>query len=102
MLEVYGQTNDTSSAFSRGGTVFFSIVFLGWLQLTELMKAVSGRVVIARHKEYAFYRPSAVSIARVVVDLPVVMVQSMVFGLVMYFVRALLVMVNYKTHVDDS
>jgi ATP-binding cassette subfamily G (WHITE) protein 2 (SNQ2) len=39
----YGQPNNTEGAFSRGGTAFFSILFLGWLQLTELMKAVSGR-----------------------------------------------------------
>ena len=46
------------------------ILFLGWLQLSELMKAVSGRAVIARHGEYAFYRPSAVSLARVLADRP--------------------------------
>jgi len=39
----YGQPNNTEGAFSRGGTAFFSILFLSWLQLTELMKAVSGR-----------------------------------------------------------
>ena len=54
---VYDQPNDTAGAFTRGGTAFFSILFLGWLQLSELLKAVSGRVVIARHRDYAFYRP---------------------------------------------
>ncbi|KAJ5972824.1 CDR ABC transporter [Penicillium vulpinum] len=66
----YGESLDTSGAFSRGGALFFSILFLGWLQLTELMPAVTGRGIVARHKDYAFYRPSAVSIARVVVDFP--------------------------------
>jgi ATP-binding cassette subfamily G (WHITE) protein 2 (SNQ2) len=75
----YGESLDTSGAFSRGGALFFSILFLGWLQLAELMKAVSGRVVVARHKEYAFYRPSAVSIARVVVDFPVILAQVIPF-----------------------
>ena len=60
----YGEPTNTEGAFTRGGALFFSILFLGWLQLTELMKAVSGRVVIARHREYAFYRPSAVVMAR--------------------------------------
>jgi ATP-binding cassette, subfamily G (WHITE), member 2, SNQ2 len=46
----HGESLDTSGAFSRGGALFFSIVFLGWLQLSELMRAVSGRVVVARHK----------------------------------------------------
>lgn len=85
----YGESLDTEGAFSRGGALFFSILFLGWLQLGELMKAVSGRAVLARHKDYAFYRPSAVSIARVVVDIPVIAIQVCMFGLIMYFMTNL-------------
>jgi ATP-binding cassette subfamily G (WHITE) protein 2 (SNQ2) len=70
----YGEKLDTSGAFSRGGAAFFSILFLGWLQLSELMKAVSGRAVVRRHEDYAFYRPSAVVIARVVQDVPLLLV----------------------------
>lgn len=87
----YGQPENTEGAFSRGGALFFSILFLGWLQLTELMKAVSGRAVVARHKDYAYYRPSAVSIARVVADLPVIFVQVVLFGIIMYFMTNLTV-----------
>lgn len=47
----HNQSLDTQGAFSRSGTIFMSSVFLGWLQLTELMRAVSGRTVIARHKK---------------------------------------------------
>lgn len=85
----YGESLNTSGAFSRGGALFFSILFLGWLQLTELMKAVGGRAVVARHKEYAFYRPSAVSIARVITDIPVIAVQVVIFGIIMYFMTEL-------------
>ncbi|KAM5351661.1 hypothetical protein ACJ41O_004384 [Fusarium nematophilum] len=85
----YGQPTTTEGAFSRGGAVFFSILFLGWLQLSELMKAVSGRAVVARHRDYAFYRPSAVSLARVVLDFPVVAVQVFIFGIIMYFMTGL-------------
>lgn len=85
----YGQPLNTEGAFSRGGSLFFSILFLGWLQLTELMKAVSGRAVVARHKDYAFYRPSAVSIARVVTDFPMIFVQVCIFTLIMYFMCGL-------------
>lgn len=85
----YGQPTNTEGAFSRGGTEFFSILFLGWLQLTELMKAVSGRVVIARHRDYAFYRPSAVSIARVIADFPLILFQVILFTIIMYFMTNL-------------
>lgn len=85
----YDQPFSTAGAFTRGGACFFSIIFLGWLQLTELMKAVSGRAVAARQKDYAFYRPSAVSIARVITDLPVIFVQVVIFGIIMYFLTNL-------------
>ncbi|CAJ2513218.1 Uu.00g013370.m01.CDS01 [Anthostomella pinea] len=90
----YDQPFSTAGAFSRGGALFFSILFLGWLQLTELMKAVSGRAVVARHKDYAFYRPSAVSIARILLDFPVILVQVCIFGLIMYFMTNLDVVVS--------
>ncbi|KAI0159897.1 ABC-2 type transporter-domain-containing protein [Hypoxylon sp. FL1284] len=85
----FDQPFSTAGAFTRGGAIFFSILFLGWLQLSELMKAVSGRAVVARHKDYAFYRPSAVSIARVILDFPVVFVMVVFFGIPMYFMTNL-------------
>ena len=85
----YGESLDTSGAFSRGGALFFSILFLGWLQLSELMKAVSGRAVVKRHEDYAFYRPSAVSLARVVQDFPLLLIQVIPFCIIMYFMTEL-------------
>ncbi|KAL4898573.1 ABC-2 type transporter-domain-containing protein [Aspergillus ambiguus] len=85
----YGESLDTSGAFSRGGALFFSILFLGWLQLTELMPAVTGRGIVARHKDYAFYRPSAVSIARVVVDFPAIFCMVVPFTIIVYFLTEL-------------
>jgi len=85
----YGESLDTSGAFSRGGALFFSILFLGWLQLTELMPAVTGRGIVARHKDYAFYRPSAVSIARVVVDFPAIFCMVAPFTIIVYFMTQL-------------
>ncbi|KAH6646514.1 ABC-2 type transporter-domain-containing protein [Truncatella angustata] len=85
----HGQPLSTDGAFTRGGALFFSILFLGWLQLSELMKAVSGRAVVARHKDYAFYRPSAVAVARVIQDFPVIAVQVCIFGVIMYFMTSL-------------
>jgi ATP-binding cassette subfamily G (WHITE) protein 2 (SNQ2) len=79
----HGQSADTSGTFSRGGTLFFSILFLGWLQLAELMKAVSGRAIIARHESYAFYRPSAVVISRVLQDFPMLLLMVIPFSIIM-------------------
>ncbi|KAK4238513.1 hypothetical protein C8A03DRAFT_15020 [Achaetomium macrosporum] len=85
----YDTPPSTAGTFLRGGAVFFSIIFLGWLQLSELMKAVSGRAIIDRHKEYAFYRPSAVTLARALVDLPILVPPVIFFILLMYFMTGL-------------
>lgn len=85
----YGESYNTSGAFSRGGAIFFSILFLGWLQLSELMKAVSGRVVVERHRDYAFYHKSAVVLARVVLDFPVLLVQAILFTVILYWMANL-------------
>ncbi|KFH46163.1 Brefeldin A resistance protein-like protein [Hapsidospora chrysogenum ATCC 11550] len=85
----HGQPSTTESTFTRGGTVFFSIIFLGWLQMTELMRAVSGRAIVSRHNDYAFYRPSAVALARVILDFPVIAVQVLIFGVIMYWLTGL-------------
>lgn len=85
----YGESFNTSGAFSRGGALFFSILFLGWLQLSELMKAVSGRVVVERHRDYAFYHKSAVVVARVVLDFPVLLIQAVMFTVILYWMANL-------------
>lgn len=85
----YGESLDTSGAFSRGGALFFSVLFLGWLQLVELAPAVTGRNIVHRHKDYAFYSPSAVSIARVVVDFPAVFCMVVPFVIIVYFMTGL-------------
>ncbi|RDW83899.1 ABC drug exporter AtrF [Aspergillus mulundensis] len=85
----YGEPLNTNGAFPRGGAIFFSVLFLGWLQLTELMPAVSGRAIVARHRDYAFYRPSAVAIARVVVDFPAIFCMCVPFTIIVYFLAGL-------------
>ncbi|KAH6623992.1 ABC-2 type transporter-domain-containing protein [Chaetomium sp. MPI-SDFR-AT-0129] len=85
----YNSPASTDGSFLRGGAVFFAVIFLGWLQLAELMKAVSGRDIVARHREYAFYRPSAVTLARALVDLPVLIMQVIIFGILLFFMTGL-------------
>jgi ATP-binding cassette subfamily G (WHITE) protein 2 (SNQ2) len=85
----FDQQESTQGLFSRGGAIFLSILFLAWLQLTELMNAVSGRTIVNRHRDYAFYRPSAVSIARVVLDLPLIAMQCFILIIVMYWMTNL-------------
>jgi ATP-binding cassette subfamily G (WHITE) protein 2 (SNQ2) len=81
----FGLGKDTQSAYAHGSITFFSVVFLGWLQFAELLPAVSGRTTIERQRLFAFYRPSAVAIARVVLDFPMILSMVACFCLPIYF-----------------
>lgn len=85
----YGEEQSDAGAFSRGGILFFSILFIGWLQLPELFDAVSGRTIIQRQREFAFYRPSAVVFARVLSDIPVLLICVSLMSIIVYFLSSL-------------
>ncbi|TIB86116.1 ABC multidrug transporter [Wallemia mellicola] len=85
----YGEAQSTDGAFSRGGILFFSILFIGWLQLPELFDAVNGRVIIQRQREFAFYRPSAVVFARAIVDIPILFCCVTLMSIIVYFLASL-------------
>jgi ABC-type multidrug transport system permease subunit len=54
-----------------------------------LFVALQGRSVVMRHRDLAFYRPSAVVIARAILDIPLIFLQTTVFSLVVYFLAQL-------------
>lgn len=79
----------TSSAFSKTSMAFFAIAFIGWLQFSELLPAITGRATIKRQQSFAFYRPSAVVIARAIIDIPVLFVLVLFFSIPFYFISKL-------------
>lgn len=80
----YGEKEDSQGVFTRGGVLLFSCLFNGWLQLSEGFEAVAGRPMLARHRQFAFYRPSAVVIARAIVDIPFLLVQCFITSIVVW------------------
>ncbi|KAH7175291.1 ABC-2 type transporter [Dactylonectria macrodidyma] len=75
----------TSSAFSKSSMAFFGIAFVGWLQFAELMPAIVGRVTLQRQREFAFCRPSAIVLARAILDLPILLVMVVSLSIPFYF-----------------
>ncbi|PWN52595.1 hypothetical protein IE53DRAFT_405048 [Violaceomyces palustris] len=85
----YGQSFDSTGVFTRGGVLLFACLFNGWLQLSESFEAVAGRPMLSRHKQFAFYRPSAVVVARALVDIPFLLVQCFISSIIIYFLSNL-------------
>ena len=85
----YDQPHTTDGMYSRGGILVYSSILLAWLQMSELEDAMQGREILNRQKKFAFVHPSAVCLARVVVDLVVTFVLASLYLPVVYFLSGL-------------
>lgn len=78
-----------NGAFTRGGVLFFSLLFNALISQAELPMAMQGRPILYKHKSFAMYRPSAFAIAQICVDIPLLIVQVLLFSVVLYFMSGL-------------
>ena len=85
----YNQPKTSAAVFTRGGVMFFMLLFNALLALAELTAAFSSRPILLKHKSFSFYRPAAYAIAQTVVDMPLVLVQVGIFDIVVYFMSNL-------------
>ncbi|KAJ2445171.1 ATP-binding cassette transporter snq2, partial [Coemansia sp. RSA 2424] len=80
---------NTSSFFTRGGVLFFALLFNSLTSLSEIPKAVTGRQVVYKHKALAMYHPAALSLAQTAIDMPFSLFQVVVFGSILYWATGL-------------
>lgn len=85
----YDQPQSTDGMYSRGGVLFYSSILLAWLQMSELEEAMQGRDILNRQKKFAFVRPSAVCLARVIADIFIAAILSFLYLIVVYFLAGL-------------
>ncbi|KAF2874539.1 ABC-2 type transporter-domain-containing protein [Massariosphaeria phaeospora] len=85
----YDLPNTAEGVFTRGGVIFFMLLFNALLALAELTAAFESRPILLKHKSFSFYRPAAYAIAQTVVDIPLVLVQVFIFDVVVYFMANL-------------
>ncbi|KAL4733959.1 ABC-2 type transporter-domain-containing protein [Aspergillus similis] len=85
----YDQPQTTDGMYSRGGVIFYSSILLAWLQMSELEEAMQGRDILSRQKKFAFVRPSAVCLARVVADIFIAALLTFLYLVVVYFLSGL-------------
>ncbi|OAQ31960.1 hypothetical protein K457DRAFT_71238 [Linnemannia elongata AG-77] len=79
----------SNGAFTRGGVLFFSLLFNALISQAELPQALQGRPILYKLKNYAMYRPSSFGLAQIVLDIPVILVHNILFSVVLYFLSGL-------------
>ncbi|EAU33615.1 hypothetical protein ATEG_05854 [Aspergillus terreus NIH2624] len=85
----YNLPETSSGVFTRGGVMFFILLFNSLLAMAELTAFFDSQPIILKHKSFSFYRPSAFALAQVFVDIPVIFIQVTLFELVVYFMSNL-------------
>ncbi|CAE6479396.1 unnamed protein product [Rhizoctonia solani] len=79
----------TSAYFSRGGVLFFSVLFGALSGMAEIAAMYSQRPIVARHQKAAMYHPFVEALALTVVDIPITFVTQLFFGIILYWMTGL-------------
>lgn len=79
----------TNGLFGKAGVLFLTLLVNALLGLGEVVNSFKGRTILAKHKAMALYRPSALILAQVMVDLPLVALQVTMFLVPIYFMSGL-------------
>jgi ATP-binding cassette, subfamily G (WHITE), member 2, PDR len=85
----YNLPMTAESLFSRGVTIFSSLVLNSIASVLEILTLYSKRPVVEKHNRYALYHPSAEALAAMVMDLPYKVVNAIVINITVYFMANL-------------
>ncbi|KAF8960414.1 pleiotropic drug resistance ABC transporter [Flammula alnicola] len=79
----------TSAFFSRGGVLFFALLFSALSTMAEIPALYSQRPIVNRHQKAALYHPFVEALALTLVDIPITFATSSVFSIIIYFMVGL-------------
>jgi ABC-type multidrug transport system permease subunit len=85
----YNAPNNSGGLFVKSGALFFSLLYNSLLAMSEVTDSFHGRPVLIKHKGFAMFHPAAFCLAQIAADIPVLLFQISMFGLVVYFMVGL-------------
>lgn len=85
----YMAPNNSAGLFTKGGALFFSLLYNSLLAMSEVTDSFSARPVLAKHRSFAFYHPAAFCLAQITADIPILILQVTFFSLPLYFMVGL-------------
>ncbi|KAF8625158.1 hypothetical protein AX15_005532 [Amanita polypyramis BW_CC] len=85
-LNVQGST---SAFYSRGGIIFFALLFSTLTAMAEIPALYAQRPIVLKHHRAAMYHPFVEALALTLVDIPITAATLIVFATVIYFMVGL-------------
>ncbi|OQE36143.1 hypothetical protein PENCOP_c012G00764 [Penicillium coprophilum] len=85
----YDSPDNSAGLFTKGGAVFFSLLYNCIVAMSEVTESFKGRPVLIKHKGFAMYHPAAFSLAQIMADFPVLLFQCTIFSVVIYWMSGL-------------
>ncbi|KAF9449781.1 pleiotropic drug resistance ABC transporter [Macrolepiota fuliginosa MF-IS2] len=80
---------NTSAFFSRGGVLFFALLFSALAAMAEIPALYGQRPIVLRHEHGALYHPFIEALALTLVDIPITLVTLIIFSIILYFMVGL-------------
>ncbi|KAK9475786.1 ABC-2 type transporter-domain-containing protein [Lipomyces japonicus] len=85
----YDMADTYNGSFSRGGVLFFSLLFFTLNAVAEMAMLYPQREIVQKHKRFAFYHPAAEALSFIFSTFPVKFVAMILFDLILYFISNL-------------
>ncbi|KZM19104.1 uncharacterized protein EKO05_0010170 [Ascochyta rabiei] len=85
----YDAPDTSAGLFVKGGALFLALLFNSLVAMSEVTDSFSGRPILAKHKNFAFFNPAAFCIAQIAADIPIVFFQVTSFIVILYWMTAL-------------
>ncbi|KAH9199408.1 ABC-2 type transporter-domain-containing protein [Zygosaccharomyces rouxii] len=61
----------TAGAYSRGGLIFYVLIFAAVTSLAEIANSFANRPIVVKHKTYSMYHISAESLQEIITEMPI-------------------------------
>ncbi|KAF7316625.1 Brefeldin A resistance protein [Mycena chlorophos] len=79
----------TAAYFSRGGVMFFALLFSALSSMAEIASLFAQRPIVLRQSKAALYHPFIEAAALTLVDIPITFSTTTVFAILLYFIVGL-------------
>lgn len=81
--------NNATGSFERAGAIFFAILYFEIFSLGEVPATVFSRTILTKQRRLGILTPPAQTLAQMAVDLPLFVMQTLIFSSIFYFLIGL-------------